>query len=343
MTGSPFGKRRSMMTRLAAAVVGVALVVALGSCLRIRTTGTPWGPSARSGETIATLMTRLEPYVPTLNRNPGNDRYGIGLLLHSAKDPAIRRFVPIASGLRASSLGLARITAVDGDRIWFDAPEEGAYDTRTGELLLADRIGSNLSIVPPKRSATPADLATGDRALLLMLTAGGYVSPTRWLGVLSEAEIDQGFRPGFKPSAGYPLERSKEPRRLLVAEIEGVGADPRIRGLERLPGDGMLNAAFVRIARGGEILSLSGGGFLLVHETKPARAGTLVVSRVDRAGKIVWTTDTGIGELREILPDPETPALIGDRPRVPDQVPEPILVVVDAGTGRLVVQSLWLQ
>lgn len=105
----------------------------------------------------------------------------------------------------------------------------------------------------------------------------------------------------------------------------------------------MLNAAFVRAERQGEILRLAGDGFLLVYESKPSRAGTIMAARVDGAGKIVWTVDTGIGELREILPDPAFPALIGERPGLPGKVAESILLVVDAASGRVATHSLWLK
>ena len=55
-----------------------------------------------------------------------------------------------------------------------------------------------------------------------------------------------------------------------------------------------------------------------------------------------WQVETGIGELLDVLPDAEWPALVGQRPRVPDKVPEPILVVVDAKSGRVRTWSLWM-
>jgi hypothetical protein len=302
-----------------------------GGCFRIKTTGAPLSPSVRLGGTIATLIVRLEPYVPSLDRNHGKDRYGTGLLIHSAVEPSFRRFVPIATGQAAQNLGLARFTAVEGSQIFFRAPEDGAYDVKLGKLLPEG--------VQPKRMNSAADVPSGEQAVLLMLTAGGSVSPTSWLGAVSDAEAARDYRPGFKPTTGYQLQRSKEPRRLVVAAME----DGRIRQLTPLPGDGMLSAGFARATPSGEILSLSGGGFLLLYETKPYRAGAVVAARVDGTGKVVWRTDTGIGELREVLPDPDYPALIGDRPKVPDKLSEPILVVVNAKTGQLVTHSLWLQ
>jgi hypothetical protein len=218
----------------------------------------------------------------------------------------------------------------------------GAYDIARRKFL-AEEPGWAAAPQEPEKPFSIADLATGDRAILSMLIAGGYPTPDRWIGVLTETEAAGSFRPGSSLSAAYPLDRSKEPRRFYTTDIERVAGTPRIKRLEALDGDGMLNAAFLRTERQGEILRLAGDGFLLLYESKPYRAGTIMAARIDGAGKLVWTVDTGIGELREILPDPAFPVLIGERPRVPDKVSEPILLVLDASSGRLTTHSLWLK
>lgn len=272
-----------MSLRVLLVIAGVVLALALArSFTRVRTTGGPWGPSARSGDDIITLITRLEPYTPSLHRDPGKDRYTTGLLLHSARDPKARRFVTIATGQTANSLGLSRITGAEGGMVRFRAPEEGAYDLRAGGLVAAD--GFRQLPSAPRRTASEAlaDLATGDDAVKL------------WL---------------------------------IEADTTG----------------GRYRAAFARAARRGEQLQLAGGGSLLLWETRPYRAGTVMAARVDASGNLAWSVDTGIGSLRDVLPDPATPALVGERPRIPDQVPEPILVVIDAATGKITTHSLWLQ
>ena len=272
-----------MSIRVILILAGVVLALVLAKSLtRTRTTGAPWGWSARSGDDIVTLITRLEPYTPSLHRDPANDRYTTGLLILSARNSAARSFVSIATGQMANSLGLSRITSVEGGVVRFRAPEIGAYDLRAGSLVTAD--GFRQMPAEPRRTASDviADLATGDDALKL------------WL---SEAD-----------TAG-----------------------------------GRHRAAYVRGTRGGENLQLTGGGLLLLWETRPYRNGALMAARVDSSGAVAWSIDTGIGTLRQVLPDPATPALIGERPKVPDQLSEPILVVVDAATGRLTTHSLWLR
>ena len=262
-----------------------AVVIALGiarSFTRIKTSGAPWGASARSGDDIVTLITRLEPYTPSLHRDPGNDRYTTGLLIHSARDSSTRRFVTIATGQTAGSLGLSRITGTDGGVVRFRAPEEGAYDLRAGSMITADGFRQ---LPAGERKSAPdvmADLATGDDALELWLNA--------------------------TDTAG-----------------------------------GRYRASYLRATRRGENLRLAGGGSLLIWETKPYRSGSVMAARVDSSGTVAWSVDIGIGKLLQVLPDPATPAFIGERPKIPDRLSEPILVIVDAATGKLTTHSLWLK
>jgi hypothetical protein len=106
---------------------------------------------------------------------------------------------------------------------------------------------------------------------------------------------------------------------------------------------GRYRAAFVRAARMGENLQLAVGGSLLIWETKPYRAGSVMAARIDSSGAVAWSVDTGIGKLLQVLPDPTTPAFVGERPRIPDKLSEPILVIVDAVTGKVTTHSLWMK
>jgi hypothetical protein len=97
------------------------------------------------------------------------------------------------------------------------------------------------------------------------------------------------------------------------------------------------------------LVPLDGSGTRLI----PLRSGltpgafglaqTAVVSRVDDGGTVQWRTDLGIDRfaLQQILPGQDTTAFVGTRPPVPGKVSEPVLVIVDHHTGRLVTHSLW--
>lgn len=332
------------MTRLGLGIlVAVLLIAALGiRAFRIKSTATPMGTSIRVGETIVTMMNRREPYMATLHRDPGKDRYTIGLLIQSARDPAVREFVTIATGQRAVDTPLMDFIAVEGNVVWFRAAEVGAYDVGRRKLLARE---PGWSPTPPAKQFSAAELSRDERAVMGMLIAGGEPTPTQWLAALNQTEITRnwGYGPGASITVSMPIERTREPRRLYITETERVNSDLRIKRLEPLGGDSMLNAGFVRATRYGEILRLAGGGFLLLYETTPNLDRTVMAARVDGAGRIVWSTDTGIGDLRAILPDPAFPALAGEPPMVPDKVPEPRLVVLDAATGRAAIHSLWVR
>ena len=307
----------------------------------IKSTATPMGKPVRVGDAIITMMARREPYMVSLHRDPGKDRYTISLLIRSARDTAVQDLMTVAKGQRAVDTPLMDFIAIDGNVVWFRAADVGAYDVGRRKLLVGE---PGWSASPPAKQFTAAERSRDERGVIGMLIAGGEPTPTQWLAALNTHEITRnwGYGPGASISVSMPIERSKEPRKLYITDTERVNGDLRIKKMEPLGGDSMLNAAFVRAERYGEIQRLAGGGFLLLYETKPTLDRTIIAARVDATGKIVWTVDTGISELQGILPDSLFPALTGD-PVTVDRPPEPRLVVLDASSGRMTIHSLWLR
>ncbi|MBK8649962.1 MAG: hypothetical protein IPN16_26165, partial [Gemmatimonadetes bacterium] len=117
--------------------------------------------------------------------------------------------------------------------------------------------------------------------------------------------------------------------------------DETTGALAPVGGDEFYNGALVRTARDSALLELAGGGALLTYETKPRRAGVVFAARVAADGSLTWRTDLGIGKLLDVLPDPERPPSWASAPC--PQVPELILVVIDARTGRATTYSLWMK
>lgn len=336
-------RRSRLVSILALVLVALATVAWLGrSALQIRTTGAPWGASMRTGNTVITLMTRLEPYVPSLNRNHGNDRYTVGLLLHDASTGR-RRYVELLRGRAGNELSHTKLLAVQGSRVWVDTPETMLIDVDRGDVTSAAEVARDPSLRPPEHRFTLADLATGDRVLLQWLAAGGQMAGSRWLGIHAAREAVDDFSEGSRVPLAAPFERSAAPRRLYVAPLVRDGATTRLGAVSAVRDDTLFNGALVRVGRDTTLLELSGGGALMVYETRPRLAGTVVAARVAADGTVAWRTDTGLGALRDVLPHPEWPAFIGERPRIPDKVPEPILVVLDARTGRASTYSLWIR
>lgn len=258
------------------------------STLTVRTMGTPVGASARAGEFIATPIGRLEPYVPSLNRDHGRDRYSIGLLIHSAADRNVRRYVMVAAGKTGSDSVNVRISGVVGERVFFNAPESVVVDARAARALSPAEAAMADEPPRPKGAEALALLATSDRRLESLLAAPGDDG--------APMSIDAG------------------------AEI--------------------FNAAFLRAAPNGALLTLDGGDFLAVYWTRPYRAGPLFAARVRPSGAVAWRTETALGSLGEALPDPARPALVGERPQAEGKVPEPLLIILDAGKGGADAHSL---
>ena len=156
---------------------------------------------------------------------------------------------------------------------------------------------SDRSFTPPK-AFSEADLKTGEQAVLGMLIAGGEPTPKQWLGVLTADEAKRAWSPGTTIWPTMPVERSKDFRKFYLSNTDRApDGKARVTQLEPIVGDSMFNAAFVRAARMGEILRLSNDEFLLQYQSKSYN-GTTIVARVNSAGKILWTADTGIGALK---------------------------------------------
>ncbi len=276
--------RKSSIVGIAALVIlALSAIAWLGrSALQIQTTGSPVGRSMRSGTTIITLMTRLEPYVPSLHRDAGKNRYRVGILLHDVRSDA-HRFIELGRGRDASSSVNVKLEAVDGSRLWVQTPPMMLVDLVTDRVTSAEELERNPSLAPPQRPFRMSDLARGDDIVARMQS---------------------------------PAEAS---------------------------GEAMFHPGFVRVEIDGAILSLVGGARLRLHETKRYGAGTVIASAIDASGATLWSVDTGIGKLLDILPDAEWPALVGERPRIPDKLSEPILVTIDARSGKLRTHSLWLR
>ncbi|MBL8900594.1 MAG: hypothetical protein JNM84_23385 [Planctomycetes bacterium] len=336
-----------MRTKLATYLGLGAIVLALiawfaRSLFEIQTTGAPWGTSFRVGGTIATLTSRLEPYLPSLHRDPAQDRYTLGLLLHDAASDAAPRFVELARGRSGSDLQHAKLVTSAGDLLWFRTPEEGACDVRTGRLYGPGELARDARLALPQRPVNLADYASGDQQLLRTLSAVARLAPTRWLGVLSEEDAAKTYPLGSSVSDRADFERSGAPRRLYRGEVAIADGRERLAQLEAEPGAAFYNGAFVRTSRDGAVLRLEGPtSALLLHESERFRRGSVQLARVDENGRLLWRTDTGIGELHQVLPDPQRPAFLGARPKLPDHVGEPILVVVDVRDGSATTRSLW--
>lgn len=383
--------RESLVTRISTlklklglAVLGAAAVaVAARSLFTIASpTGFPLGPSVRTPQHVATLIQALEPYVPSLHRDPADDRYRLALFLHPLDGRSTERMVPIAQQRPGGEFRLARLLGSDGRTVWFAVNGIGGVDLATGRRVgPADLRGANpslaeawddprrvsfeqrlrvtspdrqtvLEVDPQTLKAAPVRVERAQTSLPLtaevkdFLSSGVRPSPADWLGLHSQQEAERDYRPKARLAGSVHPVDVKEPRRFYRAAL-GPELDRGYReilSMQPLGSDDYLNAAFVRAGFRKEPMRLSGpDGYLMIYTAAPALTGTLMVARVDTAGRLVWKVDTGIDrfKLSQILPDERFPAFIGTRPAVPDKVPEPILVVVDTRSGASTTSTLW--
>jgi hypothetical protein len=102
--------------------------------------------------------------------------------------------------------------------------------------------------------------------------------------------------------------------------------------------------ALLRETPSGKVLRLEGpDGYLLTYRSTRGLYGTMVLARVTEDGKVLWTVDTDLQDVEQILPGWDTTSVIGKRlPKVPDEVRGPTLVKVNMETGATHSHSLWL-
>lgn len=347
--------------------------------LRVRTVGHPVAPAIRAGDHIAILYSTVEPYIPSLHHRPESERVRIDLRLIPIRPDAKARTVSIGRELprELSSHGVGFI-GVDGDMLWFTARELFGYDLRKARLIRETDIrklnpelddffdvaqfemdGHLRGFSRDNQQVFDFDPVTlrASRATRkpkpgwsdpspkpeTFLCGGVRVSAGEWLGASSDDDLKSDFKPGFSLSKDRPIENanSRALRRLHLTRLRQEGTRTEIESTARIGDTEYQAAAFVRNSAYGPALRLAGAeGYLMTSRTKPLFEGTHLLMRLDAKGQVQWSADTGIAELDEFLPDPQSPAFIGRRPRIPDKLQDQILVVVDATNGSIVTHSL---
>jgi hypothetical protein len=372
--------RLRMLLALGVGAIALGFVLVFGSpWLRVKTTGTPIGPSVQTAEHVATLVQRVEPSIPFGHKRK-NDRHRFDVLIHSKTDAASRRVISIARH-RPYSAGGARaaLLGADGDVVWLQLPEITACNLRTGAVITAAeleranpalgdlvatghyevdgrlRVSScdqqrwfefdpiTLAAVPvakPTRTGWKDPMPKPES----FLCQGGRLSPTEWIGVHAAPELARDFKPRLSVPKEAAFEKARVARRLHRGQLETSGARTALVEMVPLSADDYVAGTLVRATRDGGPLQLTGpDSVLVVHRLGAGHTDPFVVTRVDRNGRPAWKAETGVGELDQVLPDAKVLSLIGRRPAVPDRVSEPLLVTIDLAAGRVATRSLWVQ
>lgn len=332
----------SFVTRLTSfkLILGLIVLVVAISAVALRKmfmisspTGFPIALSVRTPQRIATLIQALEPYVPSLHRNPANDRYRLGLFLYPSDGSSAGRLIPIAKQRPGGDFRLAKLLGCDGRTVWFAWSDLGGVNLATGKLVgpaelraanpslretwddprqfsfdqklratSADR-QTVLEVDPETLKAAPVRIERAGTNLPLtpepqhFLSSGARPSPSEWLGLHSAKEAERDFRPKPWLTRSGDQADAKEMRRFYQGSL-GPEQDRGYRtilSMTAVGGDEFFNAAFVRAGLRADALRLSNpDGFLMIYTSKPGLGGTLAVARVDTAGKLIWKTDTSI-------------------------------------------------
>lgn len=348
--------------------------------MTIKSTGTPLGPAMRAPEHIVQIISTQERYLPSLHRNPAKDRFRLDLLIVSIADPTRQEMATLMRQQQSNALQpMTKILGVDGDVVWLQALDLFAVNLKTKRVFrLADVQKANpelrhflssatfdfaeqlIAISPDQRQAyavsaetlkvtsttaprrTAEDWLSRNAGAEVMLCSGGMIAPDEWLGALAAKELTGSFKPGLSLPRDFSVNTANEIRQLHRARIATNDVRPRVETIERLSETEYCNGAFMRGDRNSTILRLrQPDSVLLTWRTSFLKEGTTLVARVETGGNIIWTTDTGIDYLKQILPGVEMTAFIGERPSVPNKVPEPILVLVNTLTGATNIVSLW--
>ncbi len=376
-------KTKLMIILAVGLLVFVAVAATAKKMFSIRVPhGSPLGLSVRSEQHIATLIQTLEPYVPSLNRSGGNDRFRVGVFVYPVDGSSPGHRFPIADGFTANDLNTMELIGGDGRFVWCHIKGLVGVDLQTGKLIGADQLRranpglgeqwddtrrmtfeKRLRVASTDRQqifeldpGTLKATQVNDRRVAArhplepkpesFLAKGAFPSATEWLGLLSARDAERSYKQGSWVRRGTSADDAKELRQLYKGTLGPTiqRSAYELLSIAVVPGDGLLNAAFVSADPDGEPIRLSGpGGFLVAYTSEPGLTGTLVVARVDLAGQLVWKIDTGLHRLllKQILPDTRFPAFVGTRLPIPDKVSEPLLVVIDAQTGKAVTSSLW--
>jgi hypothetical protein len=360
-------------------VIGLVVIfIVIWKFGTIKSTGTPHGPSARLPDAIATIISTQEPYFPSLHRNPAKDRFRLDLLLTPLDGAAGSGMISLVRSKDTSALQpMTKLLGADGPWLWLQTPEITGVHLPTRRVITARELREEnpalgefwttarfdfdvqlFAISPERRQAYAIDTTTlqarpaeapkrtgwvnPSRPPELLLCSGGLMAENEWFGVLGTKDLANSFKPGFSAPRENAVNPANEARRLYVARLTKSDTRFRIESVHPVADVTFQNAAMVRRADGSTVLRLANpDSVLMTHRSGLAANATTLVTRIDAKGQSIWSTDTGIGRLVQILPDDRIIAFIGTRPPIPDKVSEPILVLVNTSTGAVTTHSLW--
>ena len=344
--------------------------------------GSPLNESVRFDGGVATLISRTDPQGPRWSGRGGGETVTVSLLIVPFGDGE-PRLTTLVRGVQPGGVSLARVLGSDGATVWADAGGLSGVRLDGGELVTPDDLrranpgldpswwedgpGMDISegrlhIVRRDRSAAldvdPTSLRAQPAPVRLSpprlsppeqaeaMAAGFVTSDGAWLGLLTPEDQAGAYRPGrwVRPVEGTEAANVDRFLTRITLEPSSDRTRFRLRAAQRLSETAYRNAGCLRIDDASEPLRVQNPpGALMIYTQGSALDGVLVVARVDEAGRVLWTAQTGLDRytLRQILAGEGVSAFVGARLPTPGRVSEPLLVFVDHATGAVTTHTLW--
>ncbi len=321
---------------LALGVGGLAAVCAMvfgaWKQVGVKSYGHPAGRVVRAGQHLCVLIETCDPYMPSLRgRSESDMRYSYALwVIGEAGDAG--RSIGLAQGVRSSE----RTHNIGAQ--WF---ENGVLWYTIGDLKGMDVASGRASSQAPPAALVNAPISqlmgTGGNPLEDFRSQSVTLATGERLVLANEDELSRNMKPGTRLYDNPTAEGTYKPRSLHTVTAQ-PGPIARIAEVKPLGSRPFRNGAFMRGTAGGDVVKFTNpDGFLVVHEGGDVVHPTVCLSRVSSDGTVVWTADTTIGRLTQVLPHGRLPAFVGE---LPQQLTEPLLAVVHLKDGTVRTKSL---
>ncbi len=346
----------------------------------IKSTGTPLGAALRTETHVFQLISTTERYLPSLHRNPSKNRYRIDLLVIPIADPTRQETFTLIRQQQANAMTpMTKILGVDGDVVWINALDTFAVNLRTKRVArtadlrkanpeletflhsarpeFAERFvavspdwtsayefsGETLkasACQPPSRAGWIDEQRSG--RIEGCLSSGGLISSNEWIAVATPDDAKSDFKPGFSLPRDFTAGEKDRARQLYRGTADTSAARPPIQSVARISETEYRAANFLRAKYNGALLRATNpDSVFLIHRSGTELFAPFTLTRLSPDGKVIWSAETGIGRLEQVLPGEKTIVLKGERTPVPNKVPGPIMVLIDSASGATNFVSLW--
>jgi hypothetical protein len=346
----------------------------------IKSTGTPLGQALRTETHVFQLILTQERYLPSLHRSPSRNRYRIDLLTIPLANPGKQEtFTLIRQQQANAATPMTKILGAAGDVVWINALDTFAVNLRTKRVangaalrkanpeletflhsarpefkdrfvmvspdwsyayeFSSETLQAN-ACPPPDRGNFIDELSNlrTERSLC----SGGVIGTNDWIAVATPEDAKSDFKVGFSLSRDFTPGEKDRGRQLYRGTADYSEKRPPIQSFAKLSEKEYRAATFLRAQPGGPIFRATNpDSVFLIHRAGTELFAPYTLTRLAPDGKVIWNAETGLGRLEQVLPGTSTIVLKGERTPEPNKVPEPIVVMVDVGTGASTAASLW--